>query len=142
MIVKEITFETIKQYWIEVNHFNDPNKKIVEIIKKLGPYSTTYSDPRRISYGLFDKDRLIGVTHLVQWTENQVRYRTLNVRKEYRGNNLGWFLLENSYKKDWQGCGNLFGWIRDTHYNWAKLHNFIEVDYQWHDKHIAMERKM
>lgn len=142
MIVKEISFETIKQYWIKVDHFNDPNKKIVEIIKTLGPYSTPYTNPRKISYGLFDKDKLIGATHLVQWSENQVRYRTLNILKEYRGNDLGWYLLETAYNKDWKNCGNLFGWIRDTHYNWAKLHNFYEIDNKWHNNHVAMERKM
>jgi GNAT superfamily N-acetyltransferase len=140
--VKEIDFETLKNYWIEVDHFKDPNKRIVEVIKYLGPHTTPYHDPRRIAYGLYDNDKLIGATQLVQWEENRVRYRTLNVREEYRGEGFGWFLLASAYERDWKGCGKLFGWIRDTHYNWAKVHGFVEIDDKWTNDHIAMERKM
>lgn len=140
--VKQIDFETLKNYWIEVDHFKDPNKRIVEVIKYLGPHTTPYSDPRRIAYGLYSNDTLIGATQLVQWSETHVRYRTLNVREEYRGQSLGWMLLSTAYKKDWVGHGNLFGWIRDTHYNWAQNHNFVKYDKEWTDDHIAMERVM
>lgn len=140
--VKQIDFETLKNYWIEVDHFKDPNKRIVEVIKYLGPHTTPYSDPRRIAYGLYSNDILIGATQLVQWNKTHVRYRTLNVREEYRGQDLGWLLLSTAYKKDWQGCGNLFGWIRDTHFKWALRHNFVKYDNEWVDNHIAMERLM
>ena len=89
MDIKEIDFETLKNYWIDVDHFKDPNKRIVEVIKYLGPHITPYSDPRRIAYGLYDEDKLIGATQLVHWNEGQVRYRRLNVRQEYRGKGLG-----------------------------------------------------
>jgi GNAT superfamily N-acetyltransferase len=142
MDIKEIDFETLKNYWIDVDHFKDPNKRIVEVIKYLGPHTTPYSDPRRIAYGLYDKDKLIGATQLVHWNEGQVRYRTLNVREDYRGKGLGFLLLSTAYERDWQGWGNLFGWIRDTHYEWAKRHDFFEIDREWTDDHIAMERDM
>jgi hypothetical protein len=142
MIVQHIDFETIKQFWIDVNHFNEPDKKIVEIIKRLGKHRTFITNPKRISYGLFNNNNLIGVTHLVRWSDTHVRYRTLHILKEYRGNDLGWYLLKAAYKKDWQGEGNLFGWIRNTHYLWAKNHGFVDIDSTWTDNHIAMERNM
>lgn len=142
MIAKQIEFETLKNYWIEVDHFKDPNKRIVEVIRHLGPHTTTYSDPRRIAYGLYDDNKLIGATQLVQWSATHIRYRTLNIREEYRGQGLGWKLLQSAYEQDWLGQGNLFGWIRDTHYNWALAHGFTDLDAEWTEDHIAMERKM
>lgn len=140
--VKQIDFETLKSYWIEVDHFKDPNKRIIEVIKYLGPHTSPYEDPRRIAYGMYDQDVLIGATQLVQWNETHVRYRTLNVREEYRGQGIGWELLNTAYNQDWQSCGNLFGWIRNTHYDWAVAHGFTDLDQNWTDDHIAMERQM
>lgn len=142
MIVKQITFEQIKNYWIDVNHFKDPNKKIVEVISTLGPHKTPYADPKRIAYGLFDADRLIGVTQLVQWKQNTVRYRTLNILAEFRGRDLGWFLILSAWNMHWQDNDMLVGWIRNTHYQWAKTHNFHQIDQQWTDDHILMGRWM
>lgn len=142
IIVKPIEFETIKQYWIEVDHFKDPNKRIEEIIKTLGPHITQELNPRRIAYGLFNNDMLIGATQLVHWSDNLIRYRTINIRSEYRGKDLGWYLLETAWNLDWIGQGNLFGWVRDTHYDWAIKHNFTEMDKHWTGDHIAMSRVM
>ena len=142
LCVKKINFETIRDYWIEVNHFDDPNKQIHEVIYTLGPHNNPYEDPRRISYGLFDEEKLIGATQLVQWSETHVRYRTLNVREQYRGKDLGWYLLNTAYHQDWQMFEYIFGWIRDTHWNWAKRHDFVETDQHWTDNHIAMQRLM
>lgn len=142
MDIKEIDFETLKNYWIEVDHFKDLNKRIVEIIQYLGPHTTPYKDPRRIAYGLYSDNTLIGATQLVQWNKTHIRYRTLNIRKEYRGHDLGWRLLSIAYNRDWQGYGNLFGWIRDAHYKWASRHGFVELDSRWTNNHIAMERIM
>ena len=69
MDVARISFKDLKSYWIEVDHFKDPNKKIREVVRTLGPYRTEMPDPRRFSYGLFDDGRLVGVTHLVQWSD-------------------------------------------------------------------------
>ena len=77
----------------------------------------------------------------MKWNETHIRYRTLNVKKQYRGKNLGWYLLSNAWN-DWKNQGKLFGWIRDTHYDWAVKHNFVKIQNYWTDKHIAMERDM
>jgi len=142
MKVCKIDFEVIKQYWIEVDHFREPNKLIKPFVRRLGPHKTIFDNPRRIAYGLFCDGKLIGVTQLVQWSNTQVRYRTLNIRENFRGKNLGWYLLETAYNTDWRGCGNLFGWVRDTHYEWALRHKFFVIDSSWIDNHIAMERIM
>jgi len=67
MDIKRIHFEELKRYWIEVDHFKKPGKKIREVVRILGPFECTIDDPRRESYGLFDDGKIIGVTHLVQW---------------------------------------------------------------------------
>jgi len=142
MVVKQIDFLTLKNYWLEVDHFKDPNKNIVEIIKTLGPHTTKETDPIRIAYGLYDNDKLIGATQLVKWSTELVRYRTLNIRKEYRGKDLGWYLLESAWNTDWIHQGKLFGWVRDTHYDWAIKHRFTELDDSWTNDHIAMVKIM
>lgn len=143
MEVKHIDFETIKDYWIEVNHFNnEPNKVIKEVARRLGPHKIGYDDPKRICYGLYDSDNLIGVTQLVQWQPGLVRYRTINVRELYRGKDLGWALLETAWNLDWKGSGKLFGWIRGSHYKWALDHGFVDYDTDWVDDHIAMVKEM
>jgi len=146
MDVARISFEDLKSYWIEIDHFEDPDKKIREIVRRLGPYQSTLADPRRFSYGLFDEKHLVGVTHLVQWSDNLVRYRTLNVRQSHRGRNLGSFLLSAAIDLDWRDRKSadryLFGWIRREHQAWAVQHGFKPLDGSWHDDHIAMTRPL
>lgn len=140
--LRRITFAQLRNYWLEVDHFKDPNKRIIEVINTLGPHETPYKNPRRIAYGLYDGDRIIGATQIVQWDANLVRYRTLNVREEYRGEGLGWEMLKTAWDADWQGHGKLFGWIRDTHYQWACAHGFTNYDSNWTGDHIAMTKEM
>lgn len=143
MEVVRISFDELKSYWIEVDHFKDTNKKIREVVRSLGPYKNKIDDPRRFSYGLYDGKTLAGVTHLVQWSDKLVRYRTLNVRPEHRNKNLGWFLLSSAVHMDWMSSGlDLFGWIRRDHQTWANLHGFKQLDGQWHDDHIAMTKTL
>ena len=146
MDVTRISFEELKRYWAEVDHFRDPDKKFREVVRRLGPYTTTIEDPRRFSYGLFDGSDLIGATHLVQWSERLIRYRTLNVRKAYRGRELGMFLLRSAVNLDWpdwkSGDNALFGWIRRDHRPWAESQGFQPLDGQWHDDHIAMTKPL
>lgn len=142
MIVKNIELETLYNYWIEVDHFGVKDKVIVDHISTLGPHITTFTDPKKISYGLYDNDYLIGVTQLVEWDETRIRYRTVNIRKEYRGKDLGWFLLKTAWKRDWTDNKYLFGWIKDTHYRWAVEHDFAEIDIRWQDNHTGMIRNM
>ncbi len=139
MDVARISFSVLKSYWIEVDHFKDPHKKIREVVRRLGPYESVTLDPRRFSYGLYDNEELVGVTHLVQWSDHLVRYRTLNVRHSHRGRDLGAFLLKSAIKLDWLPSDHdLFGWIRREHQPWAINHGFKPLDGTWHDDHIAM----
>ena len=143
MDVERISFNELKSYWIEVDHFKDPDKKIREVVRRLGPYKTQRQDPRRFSYGLFDDGTLVGVTHLVQWSGALVRYRTLNVRSSHRGRDLGWFLLGSAINMDWASTDNdLFGWIRRDHQAWASAHGFKPLDGSWHDDHMAMTKPL
>jgi GNAT superfamily N-acetyltransferase len=144
--VAHISFDELKSYWIEVDHFRHPEKKFRQVVRRLGPYQSTLDDPKRHSYGLFDGDRLIGVTHLVQWSDDLVRYRTLNVRPPYRGRNLGELFLERAVNLDWGHLKSpgkyLLGWIRRDHQPWACAHGFDPLDGSWHDDHIAMIRPL
>lgn len=138
MKVEKISYETLKKYWIEVDHFQDSNKRYSQHIYTLGPYKTLFKNPKSICYGLF-ADRLIGATQLVQW-DHRVRYRTINIRPEYRGQDLGWHLLKTAWN-DWQAFDTMIGWIRKSHYNWSIQHGFKQVSY-WEDNHVMMERNM
>jgi N-acetylglutamate synthase-like GNAT family acetyltransferase len=143
MNVSRISFDELKSYWIEVDHFKVPNKKIREVVRQLGPYKCEMTDPRRFSYGLYDGEELVGVTHLVQWSDQLVRYRTLNVRRSHRGRGLGSFLLTCAINMDWKSSDHdLFGWIRRDHQAWAKIHGFKPLDGSWHDNHIAMTKPL
>jgi N-acetylglutamate synthase-like GNAT family acetyltransferase len=143
MNVAWISFNDLKSYWIEVDHFKDPDKNIRELVRHLGPYKTQEIDPRRFSYGLYDGSDLVGVTHLVQWSDRLVRYRTLNVRPSHRGRDLGLFLLSSAIHMDWNSSDHdLFGWIRRDHQAWASAHGFKPLDGSWHDNHIAMTRPL
>lgn len=137
--IKHIDFESLKSYWIQVDHFRDPSKRILDVISTLGPYKTIYKDPKRQAYGLFNEDKIIGVTQLVEWEPHLIRYRTINILPEYRGNDLGWFLLEGAWKMDWSHCDTMMGWVRDTHYDWSLKHGFKEEG-DWYDGHIRMEK--
>ncbi len=146
MDVTHISFGDLKSYWIEVDHFRDPSKKFREVVRKLGPYKTMIDDPRRFSYGLFDEGKLVGVTHLVQWNDNLIRYRTLNVLPSHRGRDVGAFLLRNAVNLDWRDWkspdNSLFGWIRRDHQSWASSHGFKPFDGSWHDDHILMTKPL
>jgi acyl carrier protein len=144
--VERIDFETLKQYWLDVGHFQQPNKKIREVVRVLGPYECVLDDPRRESYGLFHDGALIGVTNLVQWDANWLRYRTINIRQPFRGPDLGWMLLRRAVDLDWRDWAVpgkfMFSWLRRSHMPWSLAHGFTEIDGRWHDDHIAMLKPM
>ena len=54
MDVTRISFDDLKSYWVEFDHFRDPDKKTREVVRQLGLYESAITDPRRASYGLFD----------------------------------------------------------------------------------------
>jgi len=144
--VAPIPFDEIKAYWIAVDHFGVPDKKIREVVSSLGPLKSSFADPRRVSYGLFDSDRIIGVTHLVQWSDDWVRYRTINIHPAYRGRDLGWYLIRIAVNMDWRDMKApgkfLFGWIRRPHHPWSVAHGFEPADGTWHDDHMVMLKPM
>ncbi len=121
--ITRISFETIKRYWVENKHFNDPKKNIIKNVRYLGPYVNTEENPRGICYGLYTGPELIGVTMLYTWNKNWVRYRTLNILPRWRGRDLGWLLLLNSYSEDWHGR-DIFGWTRNSHRQWSEKKGF------------------
>lgn len=141
IIFKKIDFLTLKTYWIEVNHFEDPDKDILDCVSRLGYFRSPIVNPKRISYGLYIDDKLMGGTQLVHWKDDWVRYRTLNIKEECRGKNLGWKLIEYGLK-DWPECDILFGWIRDTHFKWAVEHEFKPIDNTWEDSHCGMIKRI
>jgi hypothetical protein len=137
--VKEISFDTLKTYWTDQKHF-DADHDCKEVVRYLGTHINAYTDPKRKCYGLYYLDEIIGGTQLVQWNEDVVRYRTINVKPKYRGYDLGWYLIQQGLQ-DFQ-CSKLFGWIKHNHIDWAKKHGFYEVDHCWTDKHIAMYKNL
>ena len=142
MDVNRISFDDLKAYWVEVDHFGVAGKKFRNVVRSLGDYRSTLADPTRFSYGLFDSGELIGVTHLVQWDEEWLRYRTLNIRQAFRDQNLGWYLLSTAVKMDWKdkllAPTYMFGWVRREHQAWLITHGFAPADGRWVDGHIAM----
>lgn len=126
--VQRISFAEITRYWVEQNHFGDPQKVILEHVTHLGKHQSPYQNPRRISYGLFLERQTIGVTHLVQFNEKWVRYRTLNVLPQFRGQDLGWRLLCAAIQMDWPLPLTVFGWVRATHQRWALKKGFVAIE--------------
>jgi hypothetical protein len=140
--VCKISFSDCRAYWLSVDHFRDPNKHILEFVKRLGPFETKLCEPSRQAYGLFDGERLVGVTQLVQWSDEWLRYRTINILKEYRGQDNGWYLLKTAYHLDWKHMPYLFGWVRRDHVGWAKAKGFTFINDNWQDDHVGMTREM
>jgi hypothetical protein len=137
MQVRAIAFSSLVEYWRETNHFQDPNKIYSEVLGHLGPFKSTVADPRRISYGLFQNDQMIGATHITEWNEQWIRFRTINIRAGFRGQDLGWRLLHRALQQDWAHSPWLFGWFRRHAHGWALGHGFRDVDGIWHGEHRA-----
>ena len=144
--VIEIPFSRLVQYWKTVNHFNDLNKKYKPFVKRLGPFQITFDNPKYKCYGLFDqycgKEKMIGGTQLMEWEPNTIRFRTINIIKEYRHQDLGWCLLEAAYKEDWQDYENLFGWMKIDKLDWALSKGFNIIKGSEQDNHVGIMRKM
>lgn len=140
--IYRIPFSQLVTYWIEVDHFKDPQKVYTEVLSHLGPYQSTIENPRRISYGLFHSGKMIGATHVCQWNPDWIRFRTINIRQAYRCHDLGWKFLRRILEVDWSEHDTLFGWFRRTAHDWALRHGFHEMDGKWHGQHIGMLRKI
>ena len=137
---REISFERLVEYWKEVDHFEDLNKIYKPIIKKLGPFKSI-DNPRYKCYGLFNEESMIGATQLVEWNSAVGRFRTINIRKEWRNQNLGWCLLEESFNQDWSDHMSMFGWLKINKLNWAQNLGFTTIGDE-KDNHIGVIREM
>ena len=84
---------------------------------------------------------MIGETQLVEWNSAVVRFRTINIRKEWRNQNLGWCLLEESFNQDWSDHMSMFGWLKINKLNWAQNLGFTTIGDE-KDNHIGVIREM
>lgn len=128
MKTKHISWDMLKNYWIETNHFSShPNKNFQEIVTQLGPFKIECDDPTYQAYGLFDKNKLIGVTQLIEWSPEKswIRFRTINIRKDYRKQGLAWKLLLDALN-EWN-YEFLFGWLRQDYYHTSFFSKFTRI---------------
>lgn len=145
--IEEISFEQLVEYWKEVDHFGDPNKIYRPLVSRLGPFRTSIDNPISKCYGLYDRhpevnfDGIIGVTQLYEWDPGVVRFRTINIRKEWRHQDLGWCLLEEAFEEDWSNYLKLFGWMRLDKLDWALDHGFKTIGSE-QDYHIGVIKEM
>ncbi len=134
MHIQKLSFVQIKKYWIDNNHFsNVDGKKINRVVNQLGPYTIEVDHPRIQAYGLIDNDTIIGVTQFHQWTDNEVRFRTINIIDEYRGSNLGYAFLETLINQEWDTMLRLIGWLREPAFPWAQRNGFFKTNGIWHE---------
>lgn len=120
--IEKIDFETIVEFWKEQEHFH-PRKKFVEKLGWLGLNICHLKNPITQAYGLYLEGELISATQIQVWDNNTIRWRTINVKEEYRGDNLGWKFLSNVLQ-DWKEYDVVFGWVRENIYEWAIKNGF------------------
>lgn len=129
MKIKQIQFSQLVDYWKDTEHFaHVPNKKYNEIIKYLGPFECKLENPKAISYGVFDGDKMIGGTQIQEWDETTVRFRTVNIREEYRGKNLGYWMIKRSILSDWFTYELVIEWMRDSIIRWCESNGFEDYE--------------
>lgn len=128
--IKKISFETIRDYWLEVGHFHVANKVITEQVIELGPYKSHYEwgEQQTQAYGLFDKNYMIGGTQILEWQPDVIRCRAYNIRTEYRNNNLFYKFLSTIVASDWSKKQLLVSWFRSSMMKWALKNNFELYD--------------
>ena len=140
--VRDLDFEDLVVYWKYTNHFNDAKKIYKEVVKKLGPYQCNISFPAHKAYGLYHNNTLVGATQIMQWDYLTVRFRTINILPEYRGNGLGWHLIDTAIKRDWNKYEELFGWMSLRRLNWA-IKNEFEVQIESNSgTHVGVFKKL
>lgn len=130
--VQQIPFEMIQKYWVEVKHFHTANKVITEQVTQLGPYKSSYEWGKQNTqaYGLFDDDYMIGGTQILEWEHNVIRWRTNNIRIEYRGQGLFYKFLSTIIVNDWSHKDLLIGWFRSSAMWWPPIYGFEMYDGQ------------
>jgi hypothetical protein len=106
-------------------------------IQRIGHFKNYIQNQQVIDYGLFSGGDLIGVTVIYQWNLTWARFRTIHIKKEFRGNNLGASLLATAYKEHWPSkC--LIGWMRKSIFSWAHKFGFEDIDNVVNDQHRLM----
>lgn len=145
--IEEISFDQIVEYWKEVDHFNDPNKNYRQLVSQLGPFRASIDTPISKCYGLYDRhpevefDGIIGVTQIYEWDLGVVRFRTINIRKPWRHQDLGWCFLESVFEEDWSNYIKMFGWMKLDKLQWALNHGFQTIGTE-QDNHIGVIKEM
>ena len=145
--IEEISFDQIVEYWKEVDHFNDPNKNYRQLVSQLGPFRASIDTPISKCYGLYDRhpevefDGIIGVTQIYEWDLGVVRFRTINIRKPWRHQDLGWCFLESVFEEDWSIYIKMFGWMKLDKLQWALNHGFQTIGTE-QDNHIGVIKEM
>ena len=127
--VKDIDFKDLVAYWKHTNHFNNDKKIYNKIVRRLGPYECKLTFPDQQGYGLYLDNALVGATQIMQWDVFAIRFRTINILPEYRGNGLGWHLIKTAVEKHWNDYDQLFGWMSLRKLDWA-IKNKFEIEEQ------------
>tara|TARA_Y100000114_G_C11761206_1_gene329851 strand:+ start:1933 stop:2901 length:969 start_codon:yes stop_codon:yes gene_type:complete len=135
--VKEINWETFVKFLICKNHVTFAHmQQTKQYCAKLGELKSKNLNPQYTHWGLFDDTKLIGVTSIQDFTDlnflpnNAKRYRYLYIDETYRGNNLGYKLLQYLVPND-----PLFGYAKEDHISWCYKHGFkplLEKDESQH----------
>ncbi len=136
--VRHIEYEKVSDFWRENEHFSREDLKGgVFDVKRLGHFRNFIQNPKTLSYGLYKGEDLIGVTAFYQWNLAWVRFRTIHIKEEFRGHNLGASLLAKAYFNDCPSK-SIFGWMRSNIYGWAEKFGFEAIDQVINDQHKAM----
>jgi hypothetical protein len=137
MRVERISDEDVARFWVENKHWEEGQVSASHDIRQLGHFKNHLVSPKRIAYGLFDKKPLIGVTMMYEWNSQWVRYRTIHLLTSYRKKGLSHPFLRVAYDMDWKDK-SVFGWVRQSHYDWSIKAGFEEIDGVWNESHIGM----
>ena len=135
--VKEINWETFVKFLFSRSHITlDHLQQMGEYCGYLGILKSKNESPKYNHYGLYDVNKLIGVTSIQEFSDhlhlpdNAVRYRYLYIDEEYRGNDLAYKMLNYLVP-----TRPLFGYAKNTHISWCLKHGFkpiFEVDETGH----------
>ncbi len=140
--IREIDFKTLKDWWVRTDHFNVPDKEYSRTVTELGPFRSIFLNPKVQEYGLFDGKKHIGVTQFQEWDEDTVRWRTINILPEYRGNDIAWWMLSEIWKRDWSDRDYMIGWFVEQYIPWTKKYGFKPIHEDLIDGHIMVRRNM
>lgn len=127
--VRTIEWETFVKFLFSRSHITlEHVQGMSEYCGKLGIFKSKNKSPKYTHYGLFDDNKLIGVTSIQEFSDfvylpnDSVRYRYLYVDEEYRGNDLAYKMLNYLVPS-----GPLFGYAKNSHIPWCLKHGFEPI---------------